>query len=139
MRMHACFVLDTVHRFLCMRAIINAGLVRPPTTLDAAVIKKKTRRSTTSAHYPVVIVGAGISALTAAAQLGKHGVAVCVLEATDEVAGRMRDDYSLGVAVGRGAQLVTGIINNPITMMCYQASCQSLTHYYGVCVGGRQV
>uniref|UniRef100_A0A8C8DQ59 [histone-H3]-N(6),N(6)-dimethyl-L-lysine(4) FAD-dependent demethylase n=1 Tax=Oryzias sinensis TaxID=183150 RepID=A0A8C8DQ59_9TELE len=45
---------------------------------------------------------------------------VIPLKSRDRIGGRVWDDTSLGVMVGRGAQIVNGCVNNPIALMCEQ-------------------
>ena len=56
-------------------------------------------------EHDVVIVGAGLAGLAAARQLSIHGVDVVVLEAGDDVGGRVRTDRVDGLLLDRGFQL----------------------------------
>lgn len=55
----------------------------------------------------VIVVGAGVAGLTAAARLVEAGLAVLVLEASDRVGGRAGTDEVSGFTVDRGFHLVS--------------------------------
>ncbi len=59
-----------------------------------------------SAESPIVIIGAGLAGLACAAELTKAGIDVRVLEASDDVGGRVRTDAIDGFLVDRGFQVV---------------------------------
>lgn len=42
------------------------------------------------------------------------------MEARDRLGGRVKDDFSLGPCVGMGAMFITGICNNPFTLLAEQ-------------------
>ena len=43
-----------------------------------------------------------------------------ILEANGRIGGRVKDDFSMGPCVGLGAMFITGICNNPLTLLCRQ-------------------
>lgn len=59
----------------------------------------------TTSDEPVVIVGAGLSGLSCAVALHRAGVPVTVLEAGDQVGGRVRTDRVDGFLLDRGFQV----------------------------------
>ena len=63
----------------------------------------------TDSHFPIVIIGSGISGLTAAWQLQSAGIKVALLEARDRIGGRVLTLDNQGTADGRlGAQCDMG-------------------------------
>lgn len=69
----------------------------------------------------VIVVGAGLSGLSAAKKLHEKGFKVTVLESQDKVGGRTRTNRSLGIAFDEGSSWIHGIDGNPITTLAQQA------------------
>lgn len=112
-RIICCKELLRILSFLTRKGIVNFGLLsHPPFALALNHDIKKLK---------VIVVGAGISGLAAARQLENFGAHVTVLEARSRIGGRICDEFRLGVVVGRGAQLLNGIVNNPIAVLCMQS------------------
>lgn len=114
-RIRCLLEAQRVLRFFTARGLINHGalpLARPsalPPPLPASCRQRK-----------VLVVGAGPAGLSAARHLRRLGLQVTVLEASDRLGGRVHDDTSLGVCLGMGAHIVTGVTNSPLTTLCLQ-------------------
>uniref|UniRef100_A0A4W4HBL8 [histone-H3]-N(6),N(6)-dimethyl-L-lysine(4) FAD-dependent demethylase n=1 Tax=Electrophorus electricus TaxID=8005 RepID=A0A4W4HBL8_ELEEL len=102
--------LDKVLPFMTRKGLVNTGILQTNQPLLPEPYHNK----------KVLVIGAGASGLAAARQLKNFGLQVVVVEARERIGGRVWDDTSLGVTVGRGAQIVNGCVNNPIALMCEQ-------------------
>jgi len=65
-------------------------------------------------EFDTVVVGAGVSGLTAARLLARNGRRVVVLEARDRVGGRLWTQRTEGHATDLGASWIHGIDDNPL-------------------------
>ena len=96
-----------VHAFLERHGYINFGIYKRLKPLP-----QKTGR--------VIVIGAGIAGLAAAQQLKSFGMDVVVLEARDRVGGRIATFRKGPFIADLGAMVVTGLGNNPITVLSKQ-------------------
>jgi monoamine oxidase len=79
------------------------------------------RKDNTPIDKSVMVIGAGISGLTAAKMLKDKGFGVTVLEAQEKVGGRLKSNRSLGIAFDEGASWIHGIDGNPMTELAQKA------------------
>ncbi|XP_064596763.1 LOW QUALITY PROTEIN: lysine-specific histone demethylase 1B-like [Liolophura sinensis] len=111
-RLHYVQAAERIISFLTRQGYINCGLLSP--SEEPALLPKE------HSQEMVAVIGAGPAGLAAARHLNSLGAKVIVLEARDRIGGRVWDVESLGQAVGKGAQMIIGDINNPITLICQQ-------------------
>jgi predicted NAD/FAD-dependent oxidoreductase len=71
--------------------------------------------------HDAAIVGAGLAGLAAARQLAIHGLEVVVLEAGDDVGGRVRTDRVDGLLLDRGFQLYNPAYPEPARVLDHAA------------------
>lgn len=69
----------------------------------------------------VIIIGAGLAGLSAARHLAIHGAEVLVLEASDDVGGRVRSDVVDGFTLDRGFQLYNPAYPEAARVLDHQA------------------
>ena len=74
-----------------------------------------TTRNTLTAN--VIVIGAGIAGLTAAAKIQSTGKRVIVLEAQSAIGGRIVTDRTLSIPLDLGASWIHGINKNPIATL----------------------
>ncbi|KTD40172.1 amine oxidase [Legionella parisiensis] len=70
--------------------------------------------------YDTIIIGAGVSGLTAAKQLHQAHQDVLVIEAKERLGGRVYTDYNWGFAIDLGATWIHGIEHNPLIPLLNQ-------------------
>lgn len=70
--------------------------------------------------YNTIIIGAGVSGLTAAKQLHQAHQDVLIIEAKDRLGGRVHTDYNWGFAIDLGATWIHGIEHNPLIPLLKQ-------------------
>lgn len=99
--------------FLGKKGIVNHGILPDV---------PKTLPSTQYSKVSVIVIGAGAAGLSAARHLENFGVQVIVVESRNRIGGRVWDDKEMfGCCVGRGAQILNGCTNNPISVLCEQS------------------
>eukprot|EP00731_Ephydatia_muelleri_P010985 Em0005g1571a len=105
--------LPNVLHLLTKLAYLNCGYL-PSAPRPFTFISNLDKKST------VLIIGAGAAGIAAAHHLSNFGHRVKILEANSRIGGRVMDDFSMGSCVGLGAMFITGVCNNPFTLLSRQ-------------------
>lgn len=106
------------------RKFINDTMAGLPLVLTMPTLMascQKNEEENESNDKTVIVIGAGISGLAAAKKLKQHGFTVIVLEAQENVGGRIRTNRTFGFPFDEGASWIHGPIGNPITNLALQS------------------
>lgn len=91
------------------------------------------------AKVDVVVVGAGLSGLAAARRIAVAGQSVCVIEAGNEIGGRVRTDYIDGLTLDRGFAVYNPAYDEGARILDLKSlDVKSLTSGLIVSIDGRQ-
>ena len=136
---YACFEKIMKLQKLERREFLKYGLSLP---LFASYLSSCKDKFIVPNGTSVIIIGAGISGLTAAKMLSENGFDVRVLEAQEKIGGRTRTNRILGIDFDEGASWIHGIKKNPITdlaekagMLTFETVEESIVSYD---IGGRK-
>eukprot|EP01124_Arcella_intermedia_P008107 TRINITY_DN1505_c1_g8_i1.p1 TRINITY_DN1505_c1_g8~~TRINITY_DN1505_c1_g8_i1.p1 ORF type:complete len:1035 (+),score=330.59 TRINITY_DN1505_c1_g8_i1:249-3107(+) len=113
--------IDPVYDFLVRHGHINCG-----------IFKDSDKKMLHPSPLPkVIVIGAGAAGLGCAQQLHQWGYNVTVLEARDRIGGRCNTSHVLSsdFIVDLGAQIITGLIGNPLDNLTQQLKLR--THVIG--------
>ncbi|XP_060552218.1 lysine-specific histone demethylase 2-like [Ruditapes philippinarum] len=106
--------VDRILFYLTLKGYINHGVALPAKEIQFIEPPDENFQK-----HPVIIIGAGLSGLSAARQLTNFSVQVTVLEAGDHIGGRAVDGGSS--KFNTQSHMVVGCYNNPIVILCKQA------------------
>jgi monoamine oxidase len=84
----------------------------------------------TQKTYDVIIIGAGISGLSAAVELNKNKQQILVLEARDRIGGRIWSINPWGCTLDLGASWIHGVKHNPLSQLVHQHAIKTIPTSY---------
>lgn len=106
-RIYLVNIAEQIINLLTKKGVINYGIICSPS--NCKITPNKTEK--------IIIVGAGISGLSAAKHLHNLGIDVEVLEASSRPFGRMYQE----TLIDSDAIFIQGLTNNPFTIIALQA------------------
>jgi monoamine oxidase len=91
------------------RTFLSSTAAAGSTLLGSFPFAGELHAAPTGGEWDAIVVGAGVSGLSAAAELRRAGKKVLILEARDRIGGRMwTDRSSMSIPVERGCELIHG-------------------------------
>lgn len=100
------------HKKLSRRDVLRAILLASGGLMARPVLSARAQDETSA---DVLVIGAGISGLSAARRLADEGYSVIVLEARNRIGGRVWTNNELGIPLDMGASWIEGVDGNPLT------------------------
>lgn len=114
-------MINTGKKFSRRRFLKTAALTSLYTTLwGCSDLFSKTEKGS------VIVVGAGMSGISAARELQARGFHVTVLEGRDRIGGRIWTDNSLGTSVDLGGSWIMGNKGNPLVSLAKEFGAKTM-------------